>query len=128
MIERFEQPAGLFPIAGVSHATAATGRLVVISGQLPVDAGGAIVGDDDGPAQARQVFANIAAALRAAGATPADVIRLGYFLTDLADLAAVRSARDEFLGGAAPPASTLVQVAGLIAPGARMEIDALAVV
>jgi enamine deaminase RidA (YjgF/YER057c/UK114 family) len=54
----------------------------------------------DALAQARQVFANITA---------------------------VRTARDEFVVGGPPPASSLVQVAGLVLPGALLEIDALAV-
>lgn len=126
MIEHFERPAGLGPVNGYSHATAGTGRLVAVSGQLPVDADGKIVGTDP-LTQARQVFTNITTALRAAGATPADVLRLNFYVTDLADLAAVRTARDEFVGVNTPPASSLVKVAGLILPEARVEIDALAV-
>jgi enamine deaminase RidA (YjgF/YER057c/UK114 family) len=127
MIERFERPPGLGPVNGYSHAVAGAGRLVAVSGQLPVDAEGSIVDSADGLAQARQVFANLGTALRAAGAGPEDVLRLTYFLTDLADLAAVRTARDEFLGDGPRPASSLVQVAGLVLPDARIEIDALAI-
>jgi enamine deaminase RidA (YjgF/YER057c/UK114 family) len=61
-----------------------------------------------------------------AGAYRANLIRLGCFLTDLADLDAFRQARDEYLGDGPRPASTLVQVAALVVPGARIEIDALA--
>jgi enamine deaminase RidA (YjgF/YER057c/UK114 family) len=128
VIDRFAQPDGLPPANGYSHAIAASGRLVVVSGQLPLHADGTLVGESDPLAQARQVFGNLGRALHAAGATPAHVIRFGFFLVDLADLAEVRTARDEFLGAGAPPASTLVQVAGLVAPGARVEIDALAVI
>jgi enamine deaminase RidA (YjgF/YER057c/UK114 family) len=127
VIEHFERPDGLGPVNGYSHAVAGSGRLVAISGQLPVDAEGNAVDATDALAQARQVFANLTHALAAAGATPADVIRLGFYLTDLDDLAAVRSARDEFIAGGQPPASSLVQVAGLILPGVRIEVDALAV-
>ena len=126
MIEHFTRPDGLGPANGYSHATAATGRVVAVSGQLPVDAEGRLVGDDP-PAQARQVFANLTTALAAAGARPADVLRLNFYVLDLADLAAVRQARDEFAADP-PPASSLIQVAGLVLPGARLEIDALAVV
>ncbi|WP_408897654.1 RidA family protein [Nocardioides sp. R1-1] len=126
MIEHFERPDGLGPVNGYSHGVAGTGRLLAVSGQLPVDGTGTLVGIDDGLAQARQVFANLTRALGAAGATASDLIRLTYFLTDLADLAAVRTARDEFLGVGPRPASSLVQVAGLVLPGARIEVDALA--
>ncbi|WP_372496573.1 RidA family protein [Nocardioides astragali] len=80
------------PVNGCSHAVAGTGRLVAVSGQLPVDDAGAIVDADDALIQARQVFANLTRALGAAGAKPSDVIRLTCFLTDLADLGSVRRA------------------------------------
>jgi enamine deaminase RidA (YjgF/YER057c/UK114 family) len=128
VIDHLPQPDGLPPANGYSHAVVASGRMVVVSGQLPLDAGGTLVGESDPLAQARQVFANLARALNAAGATPATVVRLGFFLVDLADLADVRAARDEFLDAGPAPASSLVQVAGLVVPGARVEIDALAVV
>jgi enamine deaminase RidA (YjgF/YER057c/UK114 family) len=128
VITHFERPDGLGPVNGYSHATTASGRLVAVSGQLPVDASGAIVSADP-LAQARQVFTNLAIALRAAGAGPADVLRFNYYVLDLDDVAVIRTARDEFLGGTADAlASSLVQVAGLVLPGARFEIDALAVV
>ncbi len=126
MINHYERPDGLAPANGYSHVTAGTGRLVAVSGQLPVDAAGTIV-PGDALAQARQVFANLATALGRAGATPADVLRLNFYLTDLADLGAVRTARDEFVAGGPPPASSLIQVAGLVLPAAKLEIDALAV-
>lgn len=126
MIEHFERPDGLGPSNGYSHAVAGVGRLVVVSGQLPVDREGALVAGSDALSQARQVFTNLAAALHAADAAPGDVMRLTFFLLDLADLGAVRTARDEFLAGGLAPASSLVQVAGLVLPGARIEVDALA--
>ncbi|HEU5008765.1 MAG TPA: RidA family protein [Jatrophihabitantaceae bacterium] len=128
MIEYFARPEGLGPANGYSHAVAASGRLVAVSGQLPIDADGAIVDRTDALAQARQVFSNLSRALAAAGAQPSDVVRLTFSLTDLADLPAVRTARDEFLGERPAPTSSLVQVAGLVLPDARLEVDALAVV
>jgi enamine deaminase RidA (YjgF/YER057c/UK114 family) len=125
-IEHFAAPEGLPPVSGYSHAVAGEGRLVVISGQLPLDPDGRLVGGSDALAQARQVFANIGRALQAAGASAGDVIRLGFFVTDLGDLPQIRRARDEFLAEGDPPASTLVQVSGLVVPGARVEVDALA--
>jgi len=126
VIEHFERPDGLGPSNGYSHAVAGVGRLVAVSGQLPVDRDGALVDGSDALTQARQVFTNLAAALRAASASPGDLLRLTFFLLNLADLGAVRTARDEFLAGGPAPASSLVRVAGLVLPGARIEIDALA--
>jgi enamine deaminase RidA (YjgF/YER057c/UK114 family) len=127
-IDYFADPAGLPPTNGYSHAVAGEGRFLAISGQLPLDAGGRLVGPSEPLAQAQQVFANLGLVLGAAGATAADVIRLGFYVIDLADLPQIRSARDRFLGAGPPPASTLVQVSGLVVPGARVEIDALAIV
>ena len=62
-MEHFERPAGLGPANGYSHVVAAAGRLVAVSGQLPVDGDGAIIGTGDPLAQARQVFANLEFAL-----------------------------------------------------------------
>lgn len=122
----YVQPDGLPPGNGYSHAVAVAGPLLVISGQVPADARGQVVGAGDPVAQARQVFANLSAALAAAGATMAQVVKLTVFLTDLADLGAFRQVRDEYLAGGPPPASSLVQVAGLVHPDFRLEIEALA--
>lgn len=127
MNEYFERPDGLGPVSGYSHVVAGTGRLVAVSGQLPVDADGNVVDPTDSLLQARQVFANLTRALAAAGATPSDVIKLTFYLTDMNDLHAIRAARDEFVDGAPPPASSLVQVSALVLPEVRFEIDALAV-
>jgi len=128
VLEHFEQPDGLGPVNGYSHAVAAPGGLIAVSGQLPVDRKGTIVDTSDALVQARQVFTNLDRALRAAGAGPQDVLRLTVFLTDLEDLDAFRTARDEFIDGAPPPASSLVRVAGLAHPEARIEVDALAMI
>lgn len=128
MQEHFYRPDGLPPVNGYSHAVAFDGRMVVVSGQVPLDADGQLVGADDPEAQLRQVFTNLVAALDAAGATPRDVVKLTAFLTDLDDLAAFRKVRDEFLPTDQPPASSLVQVAGLVHPAFRAEVEALAAV
>jgi enamine deaminase RidA (YjgF/YER057c/UK114 family) len=125
--EHFERPDGLGPVGGYSHAVAASGRLVAVSGQLPVDSEGNVVDPSDSLVQARQVFTNLERALAAAGAKPKDVIKLTFYLTDMNDLHAIRAARDEFVGENPPPASSLVQVSGLVLPEVRFEIDALAV-
>ena len=104
-MQHFPQPDGLPPANGYSHAVAFTGRLVVISGQVPAGPDGQVVGAGDPAAQVRQVFTNLATALAAAGATLAQVVKLTIFLTDLADLAVFREVRDEFLAGGPPPAT-----------------------
>ncbi|MET0425795.1 MAG: RidA family protein [Actinoplanes sp.] len=126
-MELFGRPDGSPPVNGYSHAVSFAGTMVAVSGQVPVDAGGAVVGVDDPAAQVRQVFRNLQIALAAAGSGMDRVVKLTVFLTDLADLGAFRSVRDEFVDPARPPASSLVQVSGLVDPAFRVEIEALAV-
>jgi enamine deaminase RidA (YjgF/YER057c/UK114 family) len=126
-MEHYVRPDGLPPVSGYSHAVAATGRLVVISGQVPADEDGMPVGLGDPAAQVRQVFENLATALGAAGAQLDQVVKLTVYLTDLADLPVFRHVRDEYILADRPPASSLVQVSGLVRPEFRIEVDALAV-
>jgi reactive intermediate/imine deaminase len=125
-MQHYVRPDGLPPVNGYSHAIAFTGRMVVVSGQVPVDAHGALVGRDNPQAQVRQVFENLSAALAAAGARMDQVVKLTVYLTDLADLAAFRQVRDEYISPDRPPASSLVQVSGLVNPEFRVEVEALA--
>lgn len=100
-------------------------RLVFISGQLPVDETGALVGRGDLAAQTRQTFANIRRLVNQAGGSLANVVKITAFLTDLADYATYSQVRRELF---APtfPTSSAVQVAGLVLEGALIEIEAIA--
>ncbi|MEE1753907.1 RidA family protein [Streptomyces sp. SP18CS02] len=121
-------PDGVAPGSGYSHAVWGTGRFVAISGQCAFDAGGEVVGVGDPAAQSRQVFENLGRCLASAGASFDDVVKLTYFVTDVAHLPAVRAARDEVVDTARPPASSAVQVAALFRPELLVEIEAFAVV
>lgn len=123
-----EDPRQLPPTNGYRHVIRTRGDLVFVSGQVPLDASGSLVGGDDPAAQAEQVFRNIGLALGAAGAAMRDVVKLTIYLVDLNDLPAARAARDQHIDTHQPPTSSLVQVAGLVHPSFRIEIDAIAVV
>ena len=125
MTEFYIRPDGMPPGNGYSHAAAFTGRTVIVSGQLPLDRDGNLAGTD-AESQLRQVFQNLSVALAAAGAGMGEVVKLTVYLTDLADLPAFRRVRDEYFSVDRPPASSLVRVAGLVHPEARVEIEALA--
>ncbi|MFB7503505.1 RidA family protein [Streptomyces broussonetiae] len=125
---RIPAPDGVAPAARYSHVVTASGRLVVVSGQLPLDEDGKLVGAGDPAAQARQVFENLKRCLAAAGAGFEHVVKLTYFVTDTAHLPAIRAARAAHLSDDRLPASSAVQVAGLVAPEFLMEIEAFAVV
>jgi 2-iminobutanoate/2-iminopropanoate deaminase len=115
--------------APFSHYTDAVraGNLLFVSGCVSVDAEGKVVGVGDVVAQARQVFANIALCLEAAGASFADVVKVTTFLTDIEDRARINPVRQEVFGDARP-ASTLVEVSALVLPEFLIEVDVIAVV
>ncbi|WP_322618529.1 RidA family protein [Deinococcus terrestris] len=116
---------GLTP--GYSHlAEVRGGRTVYLSGQIAVDAQGEVVGPGDFTTQARQVFENLRLALAEVGRTFDHVVKLTLFLTDMADLPQLRAVRDEFIDLAQPPASSAVQVAGLVRPELLVEVEAIA--
>ena len=111
----------------ISHYTDAVrvDNLLFVSGCVPVDEQGRLVGGDDVVEQARQVFRNIGAILEAAGAGFADVAKVTVYLTDIDDRPKINPVRQEVFG-AARPASTLIEISRLAVPGARIEVDAVA--
>jgi enamine deaminase RidA (YjgF/YER057c/UK114 family) len=115
-----------------SHAVAATGagKLVYVSGQVSWDAAGNVVGRGDMRAQSEQVFGNVTAALKAAGAGWDDVVKMnGYMVGMNAErVAAYREVRQRFLKEGALPASTLVGVEALVHPDLLLEVEVFATV
>ena len=111
----------------MSHYTDAVqaGEMLFVSGCVPVDQHGRLVGGDDVVAQARQVFANLGAVLAAAGAGFADVAKVTVYLTDIEDRPRINPVRQQTFGEQRP-ASTLVEVSRLAVAGARLEVDAIA--
>jgi enamine deaminase RidA (YjgF/YER057c/UK114 family) len=128
VLEHVIAPGGVAAGRGYSQVVTGQGRLVVVSGQLAQDERGELVGPGDPAAQARQVFENLRRCLAHAGAGFGDVVKLTFFVLDVADLPAVRAARDAVIETTQPPASTAVQVAALIAPGYLIEVEAWALV
>src|SRR5436190_13380261 len=126
--KRFLTPATLSPPFGYSHVVEAqAGTIIYISGQVPLDAKGQLVGAGDFAAQTRQVFENLTRALEAADATWSDVVKLDYFLRDVDQIGAVRAIRDEYVDTANPPASTLVEASSLFSPDVLVEVQAVAI-
>ncbi|WP_020133345.1 RidA family protein [Streptomyces sp. 351MFTsu5.1] len=126
-LTRIAAPDGVAPAAQYSHVVLGRGRFVAVSGQVALDENGELVGEGDAGAQARQVFENLRRCLAAAGAGFDDVVKLTYFVTDLADLPALRAARAEHIPDDRLPAASAVQVAGLVRPEFLMEVEAFAV-
>jgi enamine deaminase RidA (YjgF/YER057c/UK114 family) len=121
-------PEGVAPGRGYSQVVTGRGRLVVVSGQVAQNVKGELVGPGDPAAQARQVFENLGRCLAEVGAGFDDVVKLTLFVLDVADLPAVREARDAVIDTARPPASSAVQVSALFAPGYLVEVEAWALV
>lgn len=130
MKNEFINPSGLAAPHGYTHVVRAEGgKLVFVSGQVALDAKGALVGRDDLGAQVRQAYENLKTALAAAGATFADVVKSNTYVVNFkpADIATIRAVRREFLAAENPPASTLVGVSALAYEGLLIEIEAIAV-
>ncbi|HTR76523.1 MAG TPA: RidA family protein [Gemmatimonadaceae bacterium] len=116
---------------GYANGTMARGRVVCVAGQVGWNPTTERIETDDLAAQAGQALRNVIAVLGAAGATPADVVRLTWYVTDGAEYIASRVRLGEAYRaamGAHYPAMSVVVVAGLIEPRAKVEIEATAVV
>ena len=113
----------------ISHFTDAVraGDLLFVSGIVAVDAEGQLVGGDDVVAQARQVFENMRRVLVAVGCGFEDVVKVTILLTDVDDRPRINPLRQQVFGSARP-ASTLVEVPRLAVPGAKIEIEAVALI
>ena len=112
------------PISHYTDAVEADGFLY-ISGMLPVNADGELVGTGDVIRQSEQVLDNVGAVLQAVGATFGDVVRVGVYVRDMADRELINTVRRRYFGDARP-ASTLVEVSALANPDALVEIEAVA--
>jgi enamine deaminase RidA (YjgF/YER057c/UK114 family) len=121
-------PDGLYHPPTYSHIAVARGsRIVFVSGQVGFDAEGRLVGDDH-VSQAEQAFRNVVTAVRAAGGSIEDVVKITIFVVDhrpevLEQLMAARASAF----GEHKPASTYVGVQALARPGLLVEIEAVAV-
>ena len=131
MEKHFFNPSSVHKPRGYTHAVAVDGgRMVFVAGQVAFDQDGNLVGTGNLRAQADKALDNLVAALAAAGATAADVVKINTYVVNYkpADLAIVREARARFFGDQNPPASTLIGVQALAVEGLLIEIEAVAAV
>ncbi|WP_438853618.1 RidA family protein [Agromyces sp. M3QZ16-3] len=129
MLKQIVEPVGVYPpTADFSQAIRVSGGdLVFVSGIIGMRADGTMPADTR--EQVELAFANLAAVLDAAGATPADVVKVNVFVRDDFRLVRddVREIRARYFTHDFP-VSTLVQVAGFAGPEYRFEIEAIAAV
>lgn len=100
-------------------------ELIFVSGQIAVDQDGRTVGIGDAEAQTRQVLENIKTILCSQGSRMEDILKLTVYVKDMNDFEKIHKVRQDYFQNS-PPASTLVQVAGLVSPDLLVEIDAIA--
>jgi enamine deaminase RidA (YjgF/YER057c/UK114 family) len=123
-------PPGWPRPSGYANGIVASGRHLAISGQIGWNERNELVSTDF-LEQARQALRNVVAVLRAAGGEPSHLVRLTWYITDKNEyrrsLADLGKAYHEIVGDFYP-AMTLVQVADLLEDGAKVEIEATAII
>lgn len=102
-------------------------RMLIFSGQVPMDKEGNLVGKDDIGKQTEQVFLNIKNAITELGGTMDNVVKLTYFIRDVSQITAVRTTKDRYINTQHPPASTLAEVSKLYREDVLIEVEATAI-
>ncbi|UNK50925.1 RidA family protein [Lysobacter sp. S4-A87] len=121
IIHTDKAPAAIGPYSQAVRA----GDTVYLSGQIPLDPGTGLLVEGDISTQARRAFENLKAVCEAGGGSLSDIVRLGLYLTDLGNFAAVNAVMSEFFKAPYPARST-IEVSGL-PRGAGFEVDAVMV-
>ncbi len=114
-------PAAIGPYSQAVRA----GNTVYFSGQIPLDPVSGTLIEGDITAQTRRVFENLDAVAREAGGSLAQIVRVGIYVTDLANFAAVNAVMAEYFQSPYPARST-IEVSGL-PKAAQVEVDAVMV-
>ena len=110
-------------------AAVKVGNVVYLSGQVPLDSAGTLVGPDDLGSQSRQAFANVASLIRAARGVPGDLVQLTVYVTayDTSAVGAIRTAAEPYFEPSVPPALTIVGISALPEPRMRVVVSGIAV-
>lgn len=128
---RVVHPEGWAEPRGFSDAVVTSGRIVTLAGQVGWNPATLEFESNDFAEQSRQALHNIVTLLLEAGARPHDLVRLTWYVVDREEYSAARrdvgAAYREIIGRHYPPMSVII-VAGLLEPAARVEIEATAVI
>jgi len=126
----FVNPFRIKPTGYTHVVVSGPGKTLYISGQVPVNDAGQIVGSGDLKAQTQQVYENLRYCLRFAGANFEDIVKMTTYVVNYkpSDIDIVREVRKGYLSKENPPASTLVGVQALAHPEYMIEIEAIAVI
>ncbi len=116
------------PVGPYNQAIAASGQMIFVAGQIPLDPQtGEIVGTGDITQQTQQVMANIEAILKEAGANWQDVVKTSVFLSDLANFVPMNRVYAQYFEEATAPARACVEVSRL-PKDVLVEIECIAVI
>jgi 2-iminobutanoate/2-iminopropanoate deaminase len=128
---KFRNPLSVAAPKGYSHAAVidlGNCQMIILTGQVPLDRNGQLVGKGDLSKQTEQVFLNIKGIVSELGGTMENVIKLGVYMTDVSQIQNFRDVRNKFISNRNPPTSTLVQVSKLFRDDVLIEIEATVVV
>ena len=126
--EYFNPPELAASPSNIYNHVVKVGNTVYIAGQVSRDLTGQTVHVGDPDAQIRQVWANLEAAVKAAGGSLTDIVKTTTYVVGAENLAKIRPARLELLPPEGRPTSTTIVVAGLADPGLLVEVEAIAVI
>lgn len=121
IIHTEQAPAAIGPYSQAVRA----GNTVYFSGQIPLDPATGNLVDGDIAAQARRAFDNLKAVAEAAGGSLDRIVRLGLYLTDLSQFAAVNAVMQDYFVAPYPARSTIE--VSVLPKGAAFEVDAVMV-
>lgn len=124
---RFVNPGTLAGLDGFTHAVR-VGFVTYVSGEVPLDSSGKLVGAGDLGVQAKQAFENLSLVLRIAGNQPSDIVKLTVYVVNYhpQDLAVIRQAAPQFFPDKNPPAGIVLGVQALPQDGMLIAVDAIA--
>jgi 2-iminobutanoate/2-iminopropanoate deaminase len=129
MIERINPP-GIKTFGAYSQAIKidlGSKTMILLAGQIAMDAEGKPVAPDDIAEQTRHIFESIKTLLEEAGATIDDVVKAQLFLTDVDKFPEVSAVRNEYFAEARP-VSTLVEISRTVVEGCDLEVEVMAIV
>ncbi|OAB56784.1 reactive intermediate/imine deaminase [Leptolyngbya valderiana BDU 20041] len=115
------------PVGPYNQAVLATGQMLFVAGQIPLTPDGELVASGDIAGQTEQVFANLDAILKAAGASFSDVVKTTVFLDDMNDFAAMNAVYAKYFDETNAPARAAVEVSRL-PKDVLVEIECIAMV
>jgi 2-iminobutanoate/2-iminopropanoate deaminase len=130
-LTNFENPDFLSPTRGYSHVAKidmGSAWMIIISGQVPLDTAGNLVGRENFAVQTEFVYARIMQIIRYYGGNKDHLVRTGIFMLDNKNITTLREIRNRHINTNKPPTSTAVVVSSLFRDDILIEIEATAVI